>query len=63
MIEMLISNDMIDEQSMNSISFSTLMNPKDLKNIMSNHNNFLGEIKKNQDAYEKQKLDFEQMQV
>ena len=63
MIEMLISNDMIDEMSMNSISFSTLMNPKDLKNIMSNHNSFLAEIKKHQDAYEKQKLDFEQMQI
>jgi hypothetical protein len=50
---MLISSDMIDEMSMNSISFSTLMNPKNLKSIMTNHNSLLEEIKKHQDAYEK----------
>lgn len=46
LIEMLISSDRIDEKAMASISFSTLMNPKDLKAIMQNHNKFLEDAQK-----------------
>lgn len=42
---MLSSNDVIDDQSISSVAFSTLINPRDLQAIMKNHNNFLNGIK------------------